>query len=264
VLKAVWKEVSYQSAVFPDWHPRPSGVESEEADWEAEDVRPSGAEPEFGILRLEINGSWSVDAFTQLLTKLEQAYFAAAALEALTEPGTINISSFTGPPEQAAKDLLDSVVAFRLGGGLQVGSLHYGSPGLVEVIGAANPLKTVKDGITENRRINLERDEAKLFDERERQRQSDEHVQAMAEGSRQREQVRLTHEREIAKLRIEAEKARAQTWLSAIELLPPEQRTPAVAELIQMLKGNTESIANDTRLREARMLETGEQAATEP
>ena len=244
-LKAVWKENNSQSAVFPEWHPHRSGVEPEAADWEAEHVRPSRVEElEFGILRLDINGSWSVDAFTQLLTQLEQAYFAAATLEALTEPGTTSISSFTGPPEQAAKDLRDTVAAFRLGGGLQVGSLHYGSPGFFEFIGSLNPLKIVADFITKNREINRKRQETKLFDERERQRQSDE------------------YEIEMAKVRIEAEKARTQTWVSVIDRLSPEERTPVTAELVKVLTRNTEGIANDARLRGARMLETGEQAAT--
>jgi tetratricopeptide (TPR) repeat protein len=224
----------------------------------------SDAESEFGILRLEISGNWSVDAFVQLLTQVEQAYFAAAALEALAEPSSIGALSPTGPREQTAKELLDSVVAFRLGGGLQVRSLHYGSPGYVEVIGALNPLQTIKDGITENREINLKREEAELLDERERQRQSDEHEQVMEGESRQTEQMRLEHEREMIKLRIEAEKTRAQTLLSVIDRLPPEQRTHAAAELFQMLTRNTESIANDARVGEARMLETGEQEQTEP
>jgi hypothetical protein len=217
---------------------------------------------EFGILRVEINGSWSVDGLVQLLTQLEQAYLAAAALEALTEPSTIGVSSRTAH-EKTAKDLLDSVVAFRLGGGLQVRSLHYGSPGFIEVIGALNPLSTVKDGITENREINRKREETKLFDERERQRQSDEHEQAMEEKSYQTEEMRLRHEREMAKLRIEAEQVRVKTFISIIDRLPPDQRTTASAELWQMLTRNTESIGNDARLREARMLEIGQQMAPE-
>jgi tetratricopeptide (TPR) repeat protein len=97
---------------------------------ELEPRRVPSMQSELGVLRLEISGSWSVDAFVQLLTQVEQAYFAAAALEALAEPRSIGVSSFAGPREQTAKDLLDAVVAFRLGGGLQVRSLHYSSPGV--------------------------------------------------------------------------------------------------------------------------------------
>jgi hypothetical protein len=255
-LAAAWKEVNTRSALSPDGQSRPSGIESEATERATEHVRLSRMEPEFGILRLEINGNWSVDAFTHLLTQLEQAYFAAAALEALTEPGTINISSFTGPPEQAAKDLTSTVAALRLGGGLQVGSLQYGSPGYIEVIGALNPLNTVEKGITNNREINRKREEMKLSDERERQRQSDEHEQAMDEGSRLREQMRLEHEREMAKLKIEVLRI-------LIDSLPIEERNATAAELIRTLDGNTESIANDSRVRKARMLGTGERAATE-
>jgi hypothetical protein len=52
-------------------------------------------------------------------------------------------------PERRRLDLLQTVTAFRLVGGLRFGSLSYESPGFVEVIGALNPLKTVKDGITQ-------------------------------------------------------------------------------------------------------------------
>jgi len=213
---------------------------------------------EFGILGLEFNGSWSVDALIRLLNQLEQAYFSAAALESLAEPWTIGIISVDRPQAQTADELIQAVAAFRLGGGLQIRSLHYGSAGIIEVIGALKPLKTVKDGITENREINLKREDTRLSDERERQKQSAEHAQAMKQEHRDREQMHLKHEREMAKLQIEAEATRVQSILSVIDRLAPEQRTAAAASLLQVLARNTESIANDARLGEVKMLDVSE------
>ena len=99
---------------------------------------------------------------------------------------------------------MQAVVAFRLGEGLRVQSIHYSSPGFFEFFGALNPLKTVKDGITENRDINRKREETRLFDERERQRQAMEHEQAMEQEHRRNEEMLLTHEREVMKVHIEA------------------------------------------------------------
>jgi hypothetical protein len=136
------------------------------------------------FLRVDIEGSWSVGDIIKLLTQLEQAYLAAAALESLAEPSRMGISaSAKAPHEYTADELLRAVVAFRLGEGLRVRSIQYSSPGFVEVIGVLNPLKTVKDGITENRDINLKREEARLSDERERQRLSMEHEQAYGAGA---------------------------------------------------------------------------------
>ena len=221
---------------------------------------PVNIESGFGVLRLGINGSWSVEAFAQLLTHVEQAYFAAAALESLTEPWRIGSSTVTKPREQTAEELLQAVVAFRLGGGLRIRALHYGSAGFIEVIGALNPLKTVKDGITENREINRKREETRLFDERERKKQSAKHKQTMEQARRREEQMRLDHDREMIKLQIEAEKARAEALLSVIDRLEPDQRTAAAASLFQMLTQNVEGIANDARLTEVKMLETREPA----
>ena len=236
-------DVARARALMAQKHP-----ETEPTYREAEHPRPARVESEFGILRLEINGSWSAKAFVQLLTELEHAYFAAAALESLAEPWKMGVS-ITG----TAKELLDAVVAFRLGEGLQVRSLPLWVRWFIEVIGAFNPLKTVKDGVTENREINRKREETRLFDERERQRQSEEHEQAIEEH-RHVEQMRLTHDREMARIQIEAETARVQALLRIIDRLAPEQRTTAAADLFQIVTRNTENIANDARLGEVKML----------
>jgi len=218
----------------------------------------------FAILRVDIDGSWPVDNLIKLLTQLEQAYLAAAALESLTEPSRMGISiSAATPREYTADELLRAVVAFRLGGGLRVGSIHYGSPGFLEFIGALNPLKTVKDGVTENRDINRKREETKLYDERERQRQSMEHEQALEKERRRGTEIRLEHERELAKLQMKAAEVRAQTFLSVMDRLPPAQRTAAASDLFQLMIRNAESIANDARVGEMKILESGEPAASE-
>jgi hypothetical protein len=217
------------------------------------------SQDQLAILRVDIAGSWSLDGLIQLLTQLEQAYLAAAALESLSEPSLLGNSTLLGRPhERTADELLQAVRAFRLAGGLRVRSLHYTSPGFIEVIGALNPLKTVKDGITENRNINRKRDEARLLDERERQKQSMEHEQSMEEEHRRREEMQHTHEIEIAKLQLEAETARVQTFLHVIDRLPSSERTVATTSLFHLLLQNAESIANETRVTGVRMLEAGE------
>jgi hypothetical protein len=220
------------------------------------------ARDQLAIMRIEIDGSWSVDDLIHLLTQLEQVYLAAAALESMAEPASIGISvPPAGPHAQTADELLQAVAAFRLGGGLRIRSMHYGSPGYIEVIGALNPLKTVKDGVTENRDINRKREETRLFDERERQRQSMEHEQSMEQERRSTEEMRLAHEREVAKLHLEAETTRAQIFLSVIDRLPPEERTAATATLFQLLVRNSESIANEARVVDIKMLGSSEPTA---
>ena len=54
----------------------------------------------FAVLHVEIDGGWSVDDIIKLLTQLEQAYLAAAALESLAEPWSLGVSvSATRPRE---------------------------------------------------------------------------------------------------------------------------------------------------------------------
>jgi hypothetical protein len=224
-------------------------------------VSPSGSaiqrsgDYKLGILRIEMHGSWSVGDMIQFFTQLEQAYITAGTLESLTESQTFIRTA--APREQTADDLIQAAVAFRLGGGLRIRSLQYGSPGFIEVIGALNPLKTLKDGITENRKINSKRDETALFDERVREKQAMAHEQAMEKELRKQGETQSHHEIEIVKLQLEAEAARFQVVLSLVDRLPLEERTAAAAQILQRLLQNTESLANDARLGEARMLEEG-------
>ena len=230
---------------------------------------PPSSSPTLGILRIEIHGSWSVADLTQLLGRLEDSYKAAAALESLidqrstTTPSTVSQSSQLEPASAglSTDDLLETVTVFQLAGGLRLGSLHYGSPGFLEVIGALNPLKTVKDGITENREINRKRDKTRRLDEREREQQVMQHQEVMARESREREQQQHTHALEVARLQMEAEAARFKATSDLIDRLPRAQQSVTAAQLIQRLMGNTEAIANDARIDEARMLEQTDSAA---
>jgi WD40 repeat protein len=195
----------------------------------------------------------------KLLGRLEDAYKAAASLESLTSPSSaLAAANARYSPETArpsADDLLQLVIAFRLAGGLRLGSLRYGSPGFMDVIGALNPLKTVKDGITENREINRKRDEARRLDEREREKQAMRHEEAMTRESRASEQQQQRHALEVAQLQLEAESLRFSMTNGLLDRLPPEQQSVAAAELLQRLMGDTAAIANDGRVDEARMLQ---------
>jgi hypothetical protein len=198
----------------------------------ARTARDAGA---LGILRIEIHGSWLVADLIKLLGRLEDAYKAAAAFELLADDVTARVRR----PSSTADDLLQRVTAFRLAGGLRLGSLSYGSPGFVEVIGAFNPLKTVKEGITENREINRRRDETRRLDERVREQQA------------------MQHEEAMARLRLEAEAARFGVMNNLIDRLPRSQQSAVAAQLLQQLVGAVEAIAADARVDSARMLEQG-------
>jgi hypothetical protein len=217
-----------------------------------------------GVLRIEIHGSWSVADLIRLLGRLEDGYKAAAALESLGgRPSGLSALNVPRGPQSAsssADDLLQAVTAFQLAGGLRLGSLQYGSPGFVEVIGALNPLKTVKDGITENREINRKRDETRRLDEREREQQAMQHKEAMTREGRLSEQQQQSHRVEVARLQLEAEALRFNAMTVLIDRLPVDQQSVAAAELLQRLMGATEAIGNDARVDEARMLEQADSA----
>ena len=123
------------------------------------------------------------------------------------------------------------------------------------MIGALNPLNTVKDGITENREINRKRDETSRLDERERKQQEMQHKEAMARESRASEQQQQSHELAVAQLRMDAEAARFNMMKELIDRLPADQQTAAAGQILQLLMGATGEIANDARVDGARMLE---------
>ncbi len=213
------------------------------------------------VLRIDIHGSWSVADFIKLLGRLDDGYKAAAALESLDSPlsgvAALNARYDSQSASSSADDLLQAVTAFRLAGGLRLGSLRYGSPGFVEVIGALNPLKTVKDGITENREINRKRDETRRLDEREREREAMQHEEAMTRESRASERQQQSHALEVARLQLEAESVRFSAMKDLMDRLPAGQQSVAAAELLHRLMGATEAIANDARIDGARMLQQG-------
>jgi serine phosphatase RsbU (regulator of sigma subunit) len=192
---------------------------------------------------------------------LEDGYKAAAALESLTSWPAM-LSQRPQSASLSADDLLQTVTAFQLAGGLRLGSLRYGSLGFLEVIGALNPLKTVKDGITENREINRKRDETRRLDEREREQQAMQHKEATTRESRASEQQQQSHALEVARLQLQAEQARFNVMGALIDRLPTDQQSVAAAQLLQNLMEATEAIANDARIDEARMLEQATSAQT--
>ncbi len=202
-----------------------------------------------GILRIEIHGSWSVAEFINLLGRLEDGYKAAAALEELGSRASGDKLS-----RLSADEVIQSVTAFKLGGGLRLASLQYGSPGFLEVIGAINPLKTVKDGITDNREINRKRDEARRLDERKREHQEMQHRETMARESRTYEQQQQQYALEVARLQMQAEEMRLNAMRNLIGSLSGDEQTVAAAQILQMLMGTVGAIANDARIDGARMI----------
>jgi hypothetical protein len=202
-----------------------------------------------GMLRIEIHGSWSAADFINLLGRLEDGYKAAAALEELGSRASGDELS-----RLSADEVIQIVTAFKLGGGLRLASLQYGSPGFLAVIGAINPLKTVKDGITENREINYKRDEARRLDERKREHQGMQHREAMARERRSDEHQQQQYALEVARLQLQAEAMRLNAMQNLIGSLSGDRQTVAASQLLQMLMGSVGAIANDARIDGARMI----------
>jgi hypothetical protein len=191
-----------------------------------------------------------------LLGHVEDGYKAAAALEALAGwPSTASVGTAEFTEKLSADEALQAVTAFQLGGGLRLGSVHYASPGFLTFIGALNPLKTLTDGITANREINTKRDETRGLDEREREQYAMRHEEAMAQESRWSEQQRQDHDIQVARLQMEAERARFEAMNALLDRLPRAQQSTMAADLLQRLVGSAEAIANDARVDGARMLE---------
>lgn len=103
------------------------------------------ARQELGALRIEIQGGWSVADLIRLPGRLEDGYKAAAALESLASRSSglaaLNAGHGSQSAGPSADDLLQAVTAFQLAGGLRLGSLRFGSPGFVEVIGALSAVQ---------------------------------------------------------------------------------------------------------------------------
>lgn len=219
-----------------------------------------------GVLRVDIHGSWSIADLIKLLGQIEDAYKAAAAVEALGDRRLLGGFSSLREPKAysglSADELLQTVTAFQLAGGLRLGSVHYASPGWMTFIGAINPLKTVADLITANREINSKRDETRRFDEREREQHAMQHEEAMAQESRATEQQRRQHELRIARLQMDAEQARFEAMNTLLDRLPRAQQSATAADLLQRLIGTTEAIANDARVDGAKMLDQPDDATT--
>jgi hypothetical protein len=73
--------------------------------------------------------------------------------------------------------------------------------------------------------------------------------------SRVSQQQQRSYARNAAKLRMEAEAMRFNMMRDLIDRLPAEQQSVAAAQLLQLLMGATEEIANDTRIDGANMLQ---------
>jgi len=71
--------------------------------------------------------------------------------------------------------------------------------------------------------------------------------------------MRLAHERQMAEVKLEADKAQAQVILSLVAQLSDDQKSIVAADLIQRLTDNAESVAGDAKLGKAGIPEIGSQ-----
>jgi hypothetical protein len=103
-----------------------------------------------GFLRVGIDGSWGVGEFASLLTDLNEAYVAAYKLDWLSEILA-----------EAKQDRLliaeGKLEELSVTDDLRLRSVHYGSPGLMEVLGGLNPLRVIFDFVSQWRTENTSR-----------------------------------------------------------------------------------------------------------
>ena len=123
-----------------------------------------------GVLRLSLEGHWSVASFGELLDELEIAYGAARLLSLLGDSRHENLQVLLGG------NTIDVAEVERLMPNLALHAIHYGSAGWVEVLGSLNPLKVISDFISQYRAEKTARKELDLREVQESHRHEEEMV----------------------------------------------------------------------------------------
>jgi hypothetical protein len=190
---------------------------------------------DLGGLALDIDGVWKAAEMAALLARLDEAYIATGTLYWLSirhdRPSTALMT-----PRWTAEEAAQAATAFYLGGGLTLASIRYGTPGILVVLGALNPLKYIQRGISDWRKTNTEREAGRLHDARAR----------AAEEHR--------HDEEMARIKIAQLKEAHQLATDLIKFLPEEQRGPAASQLLARFYAAVAAIGADLRVVQTRML----------
>ncbi len=115
-----------------------------------------------GILRLDVDGSWSVSDFILLANRIQVSY---NRLNAFASPPD-SLQPFLRDhshhvPDQEIESFFEAIVesSLRLSLNLRILRIRLESPGLLEFLGALNPLKVIADIIIAWRRENTIRDQ---------------------------------------------------------------------------------------------------------
>lgn len=185
---------------------------------------PLESGPDRGVLRLSIDGGWSVEAMANALTVLGRAYDHLAT--------ALAIEDWRAEPLVPREWLVafhggDYLLALRAraridSGPLQLRRLEYASPGLIEAVGAWSPLSALVDLVANHRRENTERAQI-----REQSRQFD------ATADRQR----IQDSREFL-----------LALLDRLGPLPPEFATAILGRLLGEIPDLVASLADDARI----------------
>ena len=125
---------------------------------------------EQGVLAIKFDGFWTTKEFAEFLGTIDRAYSRLSSLLPLSPEFDDFIVSIahehSSPPwlgvprfQRRLQDSFESIVsaASRQIIPLEMYSVHYGSPGLIEFFGNLNPLKLIADFISQWRRENTAR-----------------------------------------------------------------------------------------------------------
>ena len=158
---------------------------------------PTPSNAEVGVLRLDIDGHWTVKEFADLLIALRTSYVALNTLDYLARRAEddkervegLLFGVLHGNDPKASLDLLSSISLSETAD-LGLFSTQYNSPGWVEVIGSWNPLKVICETIIEWRKQGTERE--RIRSEERRQREELHSQERRENDSRQNDLYRLT------------------------------------------------------------------------
>lgn len=188
-----------------------------------------------GVLRLRIEGGWTVAEMSGLLATLDRAYLHVASTLVVDEwPDRYGrripwdwMGPFVGRPD-------DYVAGLRLRASVEFGNLRvhrseYASPGVIEAIAGWRPLKSLVDLVTNWRDDNTDR--ARL---REEGRQFDENM------ARQRTQDDRAYWLEV---------------FDRVQEAPPEWRDAMLPRLFGEIPQLTRAIASEIRVEGIEVIE---------
>lgn len=109
---------------------------------------------EYGVATLRVSGSWSVKEFNQFLQTLRNAYLASFGInEILLDRTSLRDEYNYGGLDRRHELIISNISAKEE---LRIHRIKISSPGIVEIIGALNPLETIRKFLQDHRQARLE------------------------------------------------------------------------------------------------------------